>query len=1020
MKRRGITPSSLLACLLLSVAAVLASEQWAKSRPSPYRFEVKAESDHSGLAQLYFDTGSGMNEPESELQPVEAGRPQVLRFALPYGRIQALRFDPLDRDARMTTSGARIVDGSGRTVISFTPGQFEARHEIKSLEARDGALRIETAPAATLPMLWVKLSSPLTFPRPPIWRVIGLVFAGSVACLFLLGWAWGSDRIGLARRARSLWAAACGAPGMAVALAALLGTLAANYPVVFAGRSLVSPNLGIALLYGQAPWQPGNAGVEEGGAHGADVDALMWHHVPLSMIERRAFLRDGELPLWNRYDSAGLPLLGQGQSCLGDPLQLIPMLADGASWAWDLKFMLAKWIFAGATGLCVWRMFRHLPTAMLTAVSASFLGFYVFRINHPAIFSLCYSPLILYSWLRCMDAGSARGAVLWLAGLIGANWMEMNSGTVKEAYVLLLSINFAGLCLLLFSARPLREKFALLGGLLVAGALFAMVSSPVWYTFYRALGASYTSYNVAEAFQVQPGMLIGLFDEAFYRPFQVEYGVINPSANFFILVGLLWIGVRWRPFLADRGAVALLVSALPALALVYGVVPPALVARVPFLRNIMHVDNTFSCVLIVVLAVLSGFGWREAWGRLASGDGRREAALVGFAALVMWCAFLGTSQAVMRSAYAPHTWGRVITLEPFILGYGWSLVAGAGLFLWALGRMRRRGAATPAMLICALVAFGAFHWREALQTGRGFSGYVVRPGMRTELPGDSPTIDLVRAHPDAPSRTIGFHDDLLPGWSGAYGVEGISGPDALMNPYYRELLDAGGIKRVWDWRYVVDPAEVANLKPVLDLLNVRYYVGYRLGGNRPGPEVERVLSADMDAYESRSAWPRAFFTDSAAVYNDAAQYCSWVKAGDGRPFAAIQHGDWASLSPLPRVSGDLTVRKVRPAENYRLTCNTTSFRVSATGPGFIVLTEAYEKDNFRATVNGRAAPYIRVNHAFKGVYVDAAGTYEVRFEYWPRGLSAALVLSSIGLALILLALLSAFRLMPIDSKAAHP
>ena len=292
MKRRGITPSSLLACLLLSVAALLASEPWAKARTSPYRFEVGAESDHSGLAQLYFDTGEGLNEPESALQPVEAGRPQVLRFALPYGRIRALRFDPLDREARMTISGARIVDGSGRTVISFAPVQFEARHEIKSLEVRDGALRIETEPAATLPMLWVNLAGPLTIPRPPIWRGIGMIFAGLVACLFLLGWAWGSDRIRLARRARSLWAAACGSPGMAVAAAALLGTLAANYPVVFAGRSLVSPNLGIALLYGQAPWQPGNAGVDEGGAHGADVDALMWQHVPLSMIERRAVLRE--------------------------------------------------------------------------------------------------------------------------------------------------------------------------------------------------------------------------------------------------------------------------------------------------------------------------------------------------------------------------------------------------------------------------------------------------------------------------------------------------------------------------------------------------------------------------------------------------------------------------------------------------------------------------------------------------------------------------------------------------------
>jgi hypothetical protein len=251
-------------------------------------------------------------------------------------------------------------------------------------------------------------------------------------------------------------------------------------------------------------------------------------------------------------------------------------------------------------------------------------------------------------------------------------------------------------------------------------------------------------------------------------------------------------------------------------------------------------------------------------------------------------------------------------------------------------------------------------------------------------------------------------------------VEGISGPDALMNPYYRDFMDTAGVGRVWDWRYKVEPADVAKLKPVLDLLGVRYYVGYRLGGNRPAAGVDLLLSADMDVYESKSAWPRAFFTDSVAVYNDAAQYLSWVKAGDGRPFAGIQHDDWVALSPVPRVSGDISTRKVSPAENYRLTGNTTSFTVSATGPGFVVLTEAYEKDNFRATLNGRAVPYIRINHAFKGIYLDSAGTYEVRFAYWPRGFSGTLVLSAIGLALIALALVSAFLLKPTAPAAPRP
>ena len=101
--------------------------------------------------------------------------------------------------------------------------------------------------------------------------------------------------------------------------------------------------------------------------------------------------------------------------------------------------------------------------------------------------------------------------------------------------------------------------------------------------------------------------------------------------------------------------------------------------------------------------------------------------------------------------------------------------------------------------------------------------------------------------------------------------------------------------------------------------------------------------------------------------------------------------------------------------DYRLTTNTTSFTVTATGPGFIVLTEAYERDNFRATLDGKDVPYLRVNHAFKGIYVDRAGTYRVQFTYWPRGFSATLVLSAVGWLVIASALwIAIFKL---DSKS---
>jgi hypothetical protein len=41
-----------------------------------------------------------------------------------------------------------------------------------------------------------------------------------------------------------------------------------------------------------------------------------------------------------------------------------------------------------------------------------------------------------------------------------------------------------------------------------------------------------------------------------------------------------------------------------------------------------------------------------------------------------------------------------------------------------------------------------------------------------------------------------------------------------------------------------------------------------------------------------------------------------------------------------------------------------------------------------------------VNHAFKGVQIDAPGTYTVRFEYWPQHLSVSLLASGIGVILL--------------------
>ena len=890
------------------------------------------DSDESGLMTLYCDMGRGFTEAPSGARPVLAGQASVLRFRLPAGRLHSLRLDILDREARMTLSRARVV-AAGESVAAIGPGQFLAANQMEPLQVEADGIRIRTFPGADHPQVAIRLASPIVVPGRPWWAGVATSFAVLVAAVAWVGWARRSVGLRVDERAGALWRAACAAPGRAIMVMALGATVAANYPIIFFGKSLVSPGLGSALLYGRNPWVPGFQSTEEGDSNMADIDALLWQHLPYSMIQNRALFHDKELPLWNRYDSAGTALLAQGQSCFGDPLQLIPLIADGAAWSWDLKFIAAKWLFSCAVGFCVWRLTRHLPVSLLLAASAQFIGFFVYRVNHPAIFSLCYAPWILYFWLRIVDARSERGSAFWITALIGANLVEMNSGTAKEAYVLLLSLNFSGACILCMDERLLRGKLRLVGGLAIGASLFAMIASPFWLTFYRALKDNVTIYGAVQAFQVQPGLLAGLFDEALYRPFQYFSNVINPSANFLILGGLLWCAVRWRSVLADRRAAALALSSLPAAALVFGVVPPALIARVPFLGNIMHVDNTFSCVLVVIFIVLAGFGWREACQRLGSDDGRREGLAVFVLLLVVYACYLGTAQAIVRSAYFDQTWGHFLKIGAFVHIYGISLVAALAALMWAIHATLRRRFLSPAAALIAALSLGALHWRQGLQLGTAFPGYAIMPASRVDLQARSPAVDAILAMRDSPFRAVGLVDNLFPGWTGVYDLEGISGPDALMNRFYRQLMEASGIERVWDWRYRVQGGQVQSVRPLLDLLNVRFYLDYPSGGSQPALRPFRSL--DMEVFESPTCWPRAFFADGVVPYRDPADLWSLIRGGGGRPFAAIQAGDLARAEPAPRILKDPGDSRVDPARDYALTANTTSFTVTASAPGII-------------------------------------------------------------------------------------
>ncbi|MEJ1971454.1 MAG: hypothetical protein WDM96_02765 [Lacunisphaera sp.] len=449
MMRSWIDLRALGLAAVLAVAAALPRITTSVELRDYFFFDVTLTSTSVGATQFFWDLGKGFTEFNSSRQPIRIEpKPVVYRFMMPMGRFTALRFDPIDGAGVFTLSHAQIVDLKGRVVKRFAPADLVPEGGIIRATPRgNDELEVVTDPASNDPVLRLHLDEPLVLkPGFRIWFEQGWPTALTV---FLLGCLFSLPPLAsrLSRAASALAAWGRPRPAVAIMVVAALTVALECHPVIFQGRSFASPNNGGHMLYDGLPTLPGYDDPMSTNTGSSDTGALLFQHLYYPMVQRDA-LAAGELPLWNRYSLSGEPLLGQGQSMFGDPFNFLTILADGAAGAWDLRFLIARWLLAAALGGIVWRLGRHLGAAVLTTAGAGFLGFFSYRLVHPANFSVCYAPLILLAWTGLHTAATPRRLAAWLGALIAANWLVLTSGTIKEAYMLMLGLNFAGVVLL--------------------------------------------------------------------------------------------------------------------------------------------------------------------------------------------------------------------------------------------------------------------------------------------------------------------------------------------------------------------------------------------------------------------------------------------------------------------------------------------------------------------------------------------------------------------------------------------
>ena len=675
-----------------------------------------------------------------------------------------------------------------------------------------------------------------------------------------------------------------------VLIGALVGVCLSSYPIIFLGKSHFSPGYQIPLIYSGAPYFPGYESLDTEQLS-ADHGAGPWQNLPYSRIQYKSIFLDNEFPFWNRYNSAGLPLFGQGQSQILDPIHWITVFSKGNSWGWDAKFLLSKLIFLIGLGLVLCQITKNRMVVFALVLSSAFIGFNYFRFNHPAFFNLTYAPWVFLFYLqlvRNLQRGLSDGETVfrqWAdwpsVGIVISSALVFFSGTPKEVFILLCALHFSGLLGILGIRRTSGETLLNVVFLGALWFLFALVTTPHWLIFFDTLGKLSNIYSEPYCYfshsplQFVDAFFLGSHNRPWSWP-TVNVFIAGAAVSAFVVLARLW---------KEPGFRMALVPLICLLALANGMVPAPWCEKIPLIGKIHHLYDVCFAAAVVFAVVLAGYGLREIFEDLDGEKSRVKwfGAILVFGSVMSWWTWETYDGYSLFSAPALLTAFAVGGVTGCMALMVWGYKAGKGFSILSV------------VLLCVLFVLPhSYHGLHSKTGWEELDTLVLNPAPRADLLARSQTLsslgylmpandfqdrtdfidqvittalmnggqpELIEQHKrglseivgnttemeriqqlvseffkqvgvtrwlDSPSRVLGVRHSPMPGFYAHADLESLTGPDALTEGRFRELLELMGWRsESGSWAKTMSSKQVTSLDSLLDILNVRYLVSWK-------------------------------------------------------------------------------------------------------------------------------------------------------------------------------------------------
>jgi hypothetical protein len=666
-----------------------------------------------------------------------------------------------------------------------------------------------------------------------------------------------------------------------------------------------------------------------------------------------ASIRQGTLPLWGPYTSAGRSFIGEMQTAAFYPLHLILLLVPFNHDGVFSPQLYHQWFaFAHFLGACfMFALVREFGLSRFSAIVAglcfSCSGF-VARAEWPHMFeSAIWLPLILLFLLRAIRADEVRRLALWasLSGLcLGLSVLAGGLHVVMmQAIVVVTAAVFAGLNPRMIGkacgGRPrivaafAAAVVAIVG--LCAGAIQLLPSAEYSARALRWLGSAgalQASQKIPYAYLsdgLYPHGFVGLLLSFAFGGNLGAGEVISPYVGVFPLIAAI-IGIwkcwsnLWVRYLAGLALGAFLYS-LGSFSLLHG----ALYALVPYLWMAREAAR-FMYLTTFSMAILAAFGVETLLGEKG-----RQTDWRGLSRILGWSVVAGAVALAIPALFGRpeiNPWASFSILMIF-LSYG--------LFRYIL---RGQVGTGVRLLVVGLILFdlSAFNWspRNKIQTTKTQSDQLERALSCRAAAG------WLKSQP-GPFR-VQILADPQPNIGDLFGVQTLSG---------------GGVTLLKDFIAVNGRS---------DLLNVRYTL-------RPASAVEPgavYRDASWKVYENPDAYPRAWVVHEAIVEP------SPERLVERRDSAGIDLRQQALLGARLEAAVEPRVEGAGESVSFRsYGANRMELSVRAESQGLLVLSEIFYP-GWRATVNGAGQRIYKVNGGLRGIVVPR-GENRVVLAYTP-------------------------------------